>query len=221
MNTPATHILLIDSATSVLRVGMSSDGRNVLFLENADRFKHAEFVFTLIEQVLEQNNVARRDLAAIIITSGPGSFTGLRVGMASAKGIAVSLGIPLVGVSMYKAIAPRLFAEQGKTVVLIPSRRNEYYAGIIDGESFADEKITVCRSSEISEIYRGCQILGIGCEFSGEDFPENSILPADRFALQMEDILKAGLIQLEKNGGDDLSRLEPLYIQQFRPGKKS
>jgi len=214
------NILLIDSATSVLRVGISSDGETVSFLENADRYKHAEFIFSLLEQVLEKNGVARGDISAIIIATGPGSFTGLRVGMASAKGLAVSLDIPLIGVSLYQAIAPRLYAEKGRTVVVIPSRRDEYYAGVVDGKSFDDEGIAVCNTSEIHDNYRDCQLFGIGCELSAEDFPGCSIIMGEEFSIRLEDFLQAGLQRLRNVGEDDLSRLEPLYIQQFRAGKK-
>ena len=99
----------------------------VVEARSADWKKAAETLVPLIEQVMAQSALDLQQLDCIAISSGPGSFTALRIGMAIAKGVAYGLGIPLVPVPTMPAMAASLQAETGMVMAVIPSRKGEYY----------------------------------------------------------------------------------------------
>lgn len=209
------NILAIDSSTSILKVGLLPDDGKIVSAENRDKYRHAEFIFELIERVLQESGAEKSSITMITVCTGPGSFTGLRVGMSSAKGLATSLAVPIIGLSNYEMIAPRLFNEMGKCAVMVPSRRNEFYVGIIDSESFDNSNIMVARADELEEKTGGLPILLVD---SIKDTLEidNEIIGSNRFMITIEDLICAAKTKImRKPNGDDINRLEPLYIQQF------
>ncbi|UCD17724.1 MAG: tRNA (adenosine(37)-N6)-threonylcarbamoyltransferase complex dimerization subunit type 1 TsaB [Candidatus Zixiibacteriota bacterium] len=208
------YILAIDSSTSVLRVGLSLKDDSIVSFENTGRYRHSQFIFGMIAKLLADNGVIRPQISAVVVSVGPGSFTGLRVGMAAAKGIATALSINLAGVSTFNAVSPRLFQQFGKTYVLIPSRRDEYYLGLIDAPQFDDRNITVDRITGIAGRCRGARLYGVGCEPDRKILADCEIIRPAEFALAIDDFLVGGISRLAA-GGDDIARLEPLYIQQF------
>jgi tRNA threonylcarbamoyl adenosine modification protein YeaZ len=220
MDISSAHTLAIDSSTSVLKVGLAFPNGRIMTLESRDRFRHAEAIFDLIERLLRQNSVDKNDLTMIIISKGPGSFTGLRVGMASAKGLAVSLEIPLVGVSTYAAFAGRLFNEFGKTGVLIPSRRNEFYFGLIESDEFDDDNIKVISVDDTPFLPDDIRLFGIDFDILTLGFPHHRLIMGDEFSPDLRDIVLHGQESFSSRGSDDISKLSPLYIKKFPAGKK-
>jgi len=219
MSDVISNILAIDSATSILRVGLSVNSDKLFEAANSDRFRHAEFIFTLIEDVLKKGATDKSKIDSIIIGTGPGSFTGLRVGMASAKALAVSLNIPLVGISLFSAVAPRLFREYGPAAVLIPSRKNEYYIGRIESADFKDREISVVTADKLCEPSDLPPLLGIDCDLNQLPNLNATVIPNSDFKIGIADLVERGSMKLKESGADDIARLEPLYIQDFKTGK--
>ncbi|MFH2036585.1 MAG: tRNA (adenosine(37)-N6)-threonylcarbamoyltransferase complex dimerization subunit type 1 TsaB [Candidatus Zixiibacteriota bacterium] len=217
MRRTSNHILIIDSSTSVLRIGLTLDSDNIAELSNSDKYRHAEFVFKLIDQLLNDNNIIKAQLSGIIVSSGPGSFTGLRVGMASAKGIAVSLGIPIVGVSTFSAIAEPVFSIHGPSLVVIPAKRDEFYYGIVNSEIFEIDSIAIVPTSELDSIAGDRPIFGVDIE--NVKYNEKSVSRISSFQPAIIDYLQDGKTKLD-SGGDNLKELEPLYIQNFHVRQK-
>jgi tRNA threonylcarbamoyl adenosine modification protein YeaZ len=208
------HILAVDSSTSVLRVGLSLGDGKIASLKNRDRYRHAEFIFKLIDRLLIENNIRRSDLKALFISTGPGSFTGLRVGMASVKGMAIALSLPVTGLSNYNILAAPLFQKFGETVLLIPSRRDEYYFGIISGDSFNDTAITVLPAADILSHAGDRPIMTLDSDVSQYEFTKN-VIESGAFSRSIRDLLTAGQRKLNESGGDDLTALEPIYVRKF------
>jgi tRNA threonylcarbamoyl adenosine modification protein YeaZ len=210
-----SKILAIDSSTSTLRVGLHVSRGKVVTLESRDRYRHAEFIFQLIDGVVQKSHHNKDQLDGIVVSTGPGSFTGLRVGLAAAKGLAVSLGIPLTGVSTYSSIAGRLFRQFGPTGVLIPSRRDEFYFGLVDSDSFDDGNIRVISAIEIESQPKNINLLGIDLKIEELNVKGFHVIRPEYFTMEISDYITAGRARLKRSGGDDISRLEPLYIQRF------
>lgn len=209
------YILAIDSATSVLRIGLLLPSGEVHSAENRDRFRHAEFIFKLIDKVLEKTGTEKSQINCIAVSTGPGSFTGLRVGLASAKALALSLRLPLLGVSTFSGIAERVNKQFGLTNVLIPSRRDEFYHAIIDSNHFDNNNINILRITEIETLPDKGNILAIDFDLQKLNLSNFRIINHREFRPQIEDIIMFAQKRLEISKGDNIAELEPLYIQTF------
>jgi tRNA threonylcarbamoyl adenosine modification protein YeaZ len=209
------YILAIDSATSTLRVGLSRPTGQVDTAENHDRFRHAEFIYGLIDQLIRNNKIEKTQLTGMVVSTGPGSFTGLRVGMASAKALAIALNVPLVGISAFAAIAERLFRQFGPTAVLIPSRRDEYYFAKIDSHQFDNKNIQVLKTADIESLPEKGNLLAIDFDLHKLKLAGFRIIEPDEFTPTIDDLILSGQKMMETTGGHNIARLEPLYIQLF------
>ena len=98
-------ILNIDTATESASIALSNDDRVLGSMENKDQKDHAAWIHSAIQQLLKAHDRDIQQLQAVAVTSGPGSYTGLRVGMATAKGICYTLRIPLITESTLKVMA--------------------------------------------------------------------------------------------------------------------
>ena len=98
-------ILNIDTSTEKASICIASNGVSTALLENAQQKEHAGWIHPAIEELLEQTKYTLHDLEAIAVTAGPGSYTGLRVGMATAKGLCYALNIPLITENTLRAMA--------------------------------------------------------------------------------------------------------------------
>jgi tRNA threonylcarbamoyladenosine biosynthesis protein TsaB len=131
--------LIIDTALEEAIVALSKDGKLIGELTNKETHSHASFIQVAIATILEGHQMAMTELDAIVVTLGPGSYTGLRVGLATAKGIAYTLQKPLIGLSTLSALAkaaiqlaPNPIAPPFQIFAMIDARRMEVFGSIYD-----------------------------------------------------------------------------------------
>ena len=116
--------LAIDTAAPRLQLGLLlADGRVDVAVDEIAT-GHAELIFTRVAALLERNGLGYGDLERVVTTTGPGSFTGLRIGLSAARGIGLARAIPVVGVSSLVALS---LGTQGPSTVLLDARRDEAY----------------------------------------------------------------------------------------------
>jgi len=116
--------LAIDTAAPRLQLGLLlADGRVDVSVDEIAT-GHAELIFARIADLLARNRVRYADLGRVVTTTGPGSFTGLRIGLSAARGIGLARGIPVVGVSSLVALS---LTADGPATVLLDARRDEAY----------------------------------------------------------------------------------------------
>ena len=214
-NNSAGHILAIDSSTSVLRIGLRLPDGEIISRENKDRFRHAEFIFELIKDVLKAGSIDKKSLEAIVLSTGPGSFTGLRVGMSAVKGLAVALDIPLIGIGTFNAVAKGLFEQFGSTAVLIPSRRDEFYFGLIESTKFDQDNIVILKTDEIESNLNNANVYGIDFGISTIQFSKDITINIVDYEVGIADFIAAGIEKHKIDGADDLFLIEPFYVQNF------
>jgi tRNA threonylcarbamoyladenosine biosynthesis protein TsaB len=131
--------LIIDTSLEEAIVALSKDGKLIGELTNKETHSHASFIQVAIATILEGHQMAMMELDAIVVTLGPGSYTGLRVGLATAKGIAYTLQKPLIGLSTLSALAkaaiqlaPNPIAPPFQIFAMIDARRMEVFGSIYD-----------------------------------------------------------------------------------------
>jgi tRNA threonylcarbamoyladenosine biosynthesis protein TsaB len=218
-STPHGSVALLDADAGALPAAV----RELASASYDDLAGHAERLFSLIDQVLEQGGVERSALGAIACDVGPGSFTGVRVAVASAKGAAVALGIPVIGVTSLEALSARAFAE-GR------ARPGDLVAAAVDakkGEVFL-AVFEVSQASQASQaslelVLPPChvpraavaEVLAKAAEGRTLVLVGEPALPAD-LPPELPEAAWIGRVaaaRLFSGGGVDPAVLEPLYVR--------
>ena len=131
-------ILNIETSGNICSVALTKDGGVDFQLEDAEGMKHAERLAPFIEKCMEELRRKGESLDAVAVSIGPGSYTGLRIGLSAAKGLAYSLGIPLIGVDTLKILAVKAMFRsmdwEGDELLvpMLDARRMEVYAAVYD-----------------------------------------------------------------------------------------
>jgi tRNA threonylcarbamoyladenosine biosynthesis protein TsaB len=123
-------LLAIDTAAPRLQLALLLDDRAEVLVEDMAQGQ-AERIFPAIDELLARNGVAYKGLTRIAVTTGPGSFTGLRIGLSAARGLGLALNIPVIGVPSLLALS--LAAQCDPVVVLLDARRDEAYFQLFSG----------------------------------------------------------------------------------------
>jgi tRNA threonylcarbamoyladenosine biosynthesis protein TsaB len=131
-------VLALTTSTPIASVALVSGDRVLAEVAHGDPRGHAERLFDLVDRALAEAGLTRADVALVACDVGPGSFTGVRIGVASAKGIAEGLGVPLAGVVSLDAMAAEARAacpEHALVAAAIDAKKDELYLAVSDGES--------------------------------------------------------------------------------------
>lgn len=218
-------ILAIDTATQVSSVAVMKDGKIAAEITLQGKLTHSETLMPHIEEVLNMAKVPREKLTGIAVSIGPGSFTGLRIGLAVAKAMAYALNIPVAGVSTLKALAYQLPVPNIRIVSLLDAQKGNAY---VESYKFVgDELITVHQVSVekiediiklASEVKEPVFLLGdvVQKKIAGKlEMPlgvkagmPNVIMP--RAAC----VAVLGAKELEKGNVSNIMDLEPVYIRR-------
>jgi len=136
------YLLNIETATKNCSVSLGIDGQLIDVLEYAgENYSHAEKLHVFIKQILDQNQLKTDDLDAVSVSMGPGSYTGLRIGVSAAKGLSYGLGIPLISVSTLEILARKIQAKDAYIIPVIDARRMEVYSAVYDTQYHLVRKI--------------------------------------------------------------------------------
>lgn len=215
-------ILSIETATKVCSVAVHQKGvllgLNEIHLDNA----HSQKIIGLISCLLEQLATRKGELDAIAVSCGPGSYTGLRIGVSVAKGLAYALGIPLIGISSLEAIASQVtdFCEKtGYIVPMIDAKRLEVYAMVTDYKGLVLEKaapIVLESNAYINYLKNGrVYFLGDGAEKAQKVLSHHNAC----FLTNLNSSKALGRIAYKKfliSEFEDLAYFEPNYLKEFR-----
>jgi tRNA threonylcarbamoyladenosine biosynthesis protein TsaB len=199
------------------------------------RKNHAEIILPLIHSVLANAHMTVADLSGIAVSIGPGSFTGLRIGLATAKGIAYGWGLPAVGISTLLATGATALAFDGTICVLLDARKSEVYLGFFRREgktisAVSDESVTSISSAvDLMRKYtsNGSSLLAIGegakayerflIDSLGASLTlapsENLPSVASQVALLAQERIGVGSV-------DDLGALAPVYLRRSEAENK-
>lgn len=224
-----TKILYIETATKVCSVALSENGRFIAIRESFDAYSHAEMLTTFIEELIKEATWNYDELDAIAVSKGPGSYTGLRIGVSSAKGLCYSLEKPLISVSTLKAMAfgmAILVDSKDEKILFCPmidARRMEVYSAIFDKENNEVRKIEaeIIDENSLSGYLKDhiVYFAGDGAEKCKESFAnqENARF-LDDFQISSKDMIKIATQKFEQEQFEDVAYFEPYYLKDFIAG---
>ncbi len=216
-----TFLLHLETSTKVCSVALSKDGELSAIEElEEDGYSHGENLTLFIERVLEKGRISIKDLNGISVASGPGSYTGLRIGVATAKGLCYSLKIPLIAIDSLTALSAQVDSEITKCAVL-DARRMEVYNCFFDSEGNKLKEISADIIDEDS--YREFEpfvFFGDGAKklediWSNRNCEINSSIKSSATGQ-----IKIAFEKFNKANFEDVAYFEPFYLKDFIAGKK-
>lgn len=143
------YILNIETASKNCSVSLAQNGKTIHLKENSEEgFSHSERLHAYIESILKEAGINFKDLNAVAVSQGPGSYTGLRIGVSAAKGLCFALNIPLLAIDTLQILASQAKIETGLIIPMIDARRMEVYSAIFNSKL---EKIRAVAAEVITE----------------------------------------------------------------------
>ena len=128
-----SYILNIESSSTNCSISLTKDGKLLSLKEkNDEKYSHSTKLHSYVNKVLIDSKVKIKELSAIAVSKGPGSYTGLRIGVAAAKGLCFSLDIPLISVSTLLILSKQIKISSGLIVPVLDARRDEVYSAVYD-----------------------------------------------------------------------------------------
>lgn len=224
-------VLGIETATTVCGAAVVIDGKVVSVAELHQKNVHAEKLLTLVQQALAQAGCKPEALDGIAVSIGPGSFTGLRIGLSVAKGLVYALGIRLIAVPTLLALAHRVPLEaqrdNGEAILaVLDARRDEVYAQVFRHESsilFAEAEPGDMTSSQLVSLLSGRNVVVIG-EGTNKVMQAAVLVGGNLQVREVDDVLNrctartvalVGESMLLRGEVEDPAILEPRYIKEF------
>jgi len=221
------YILNIETSTTNCSVALSKNGTVVgLKEDNSLEYSHAERLHVYIDEVLKTVKVSKDQLEAIAISKGPGSYTGLRIGVSAAKGLCYALSLPLISIPTLEALAHQVENPNGVVVAMLDARRLEVYSAIYDS-NFQETRTTeaeIITSESYRELLESSAVYFIGngvaktkalITHQNAHFIENKLPSAKQMCALSFDKFKS-------NTFEDVAYFEPFYLKDFIaiPSKK-
>lgn len=224
-----THILCFETSSTVCSVSIAKNSKEIYLLEEDNGFTHAEHLHLFIRQALGECGIKADQLSAIAVGSGPGSYTGLRIGMSAAKGLCFALNKPLILIPTLKLLAAAAKEKLSDAKFYIPfidARRMEVYAAVYDNglNEIEPTKAVVLDEKEAIHFnqYSGAVIFGSGMEKSKDLLgTNNSILFLDGIKPSAKFMIASAYEKYERGEFDDLAYSEPTYAKEFYDTRKN
>ncbi|CAH8281373.1 tRNA threonylcarbamoyladenosine biosynthesis protein TsaB [Mariniflexile fucanivorans] len=213
-------ILNIETATTNCSVSLSRNGKTIVLKEdNSKNYSHAESLHVFIDAVLKEANITSKELDAIAISKGPGSYTGLRIGVSAAKGLCFALDKPLISVPTLEALAHQVDANDGVIVSMLDARRLEVYAAIFDSnynEIRETEAQVLDENAFAEQLNQGkVYFVGNGVEKTKDLISHpNTVFVEDTLPSASQMSLLA-FNKYKKSDFEDVAYFEPYYLKDF------
>ncbi len=217
-----SYILNIESSSTNCSVSLALNGKLVCKRENnSENFSHSTKLHHFIAEVLKKSNLSTEALSAIAVSKGPGSYTGLRIGVSAAKGLCYALDIPLISVSTLLTLAKKVKIKKGLIIPVIDARRDEVYSAVFDASyKFIDDaKPQIITKNSFQELSKNNRLyfIGTGQEKCKRLIKKTSNLIFSRLN-NLPSSSEMSQISFEKfsnSNFEDIAYFEPDYLKNF------
>ena len=218
-------ILNIETSTKNCSVSLSKNGKVIALKElNDGNYSHAEKLHVFIDDVLKEANINMQQLNAVAISKGPGSFTGLRIGVSAAKGLCFALDIPMISIDTLKGLALQVAIDNGYIISMLDARRMEVYSAIFDMNynQIRGTEAQILDETSFQNYLENQQV-----HFIGDGVPKTKELISHPNAIFVKGKLPSanemGMLafqKFEQNDFENSAYFEPFYLKDFVANKK-
>lgn len=216
-------ILCLETSTTNCSVALSVDGQiKAIREDNNQKFSHAEKLHVFINEVLWEANLEKKQLNAVAVSKGPGSYTGLRIGVSAAKGLCFALDIPLISTLTLEVLAQQVTYEDCYIIPLLDARRMEVYSAVFNSEKkqIRETKAEILNENSFQEYLKERKVVFIGdgaSKFQLMCSNKNVFFLTEKFpsAKNMAPLAEA---KYKISDTEDVAYFEPFYLKEFMLG---
>lgn len=225
-------VICLETATNLCSVALCDSAGVISLRECNDSKSHASMLTIFIEEIFKERGIRASDLEAIAVSKGPGSYTGLRIGVSVAKGMAYAASIPLIGIattiSMFRGISSGSLQnpEADKNTLFCPmldARRMEVYYAIYDtnGKTIKDISAEIISEDSFNNIPESQKIIffGDGAAKCKEVIKRKNALFADNYIISASHMHIPVFQALKNHHYEDVAYFEPFYLKDFITSK--
>jgi tRNA threonylcarbamoyladenosine biosynthesis protein TsaB len=214
-----SYILNIETSTKNCSVALAKDGKLICCKEKSDEgYSHAEFLHVFIDEVLSQGNITYKDLSAVAVGQGPGSYTGLRIGTSSVKGLCFSLNIPMIAVDTLQILAAQANVKDGLIIPMIDARRMEVYTAVYDCNlnKINDVEAKVIDENSFLNLQETAYYVGNSNEKCKAVLTQSNFVFLDEMIYPSAKEMSAlSFKKFQNNDFVDVAYFEPYYLKDF------
>lgn len=217
-------ILNIETATEVCSIALSRDGKIIFERENTEGRSHANLLGVFVDEALQYSRSNNIDIDAVAVSSGPGSYTGLRIGVSEAKGLCYGLRIPLIALKTLEIMAQQIADEailDADTILcpMIDARRMEVYAAIYNSQlsSVRETLADIVDEKTYSSYLTKSKVAFFGngvAKCKGTIIDINAIF-IDNVYPRAKDMVKLSEKAFDESRFEDVAYFEPFYLKDF------
>lgn len=220
-------LLCLETATTVCSVALAKDGKVLAMREVNQGYTHSENLTVFTEQVLKDANCSFADLDAIVVSKGPGSYTGLRIGVSAAKGFCFALDKPLIAVNTLRAMAYGVGATVKEKALLCPmidARRMEVYCAFydLDNNEVRPTSAEIITADSFADILDNNKVIffGDGAAKCRSTLAHPNAVFLDNAFPSAEYLAQVAESKFNKKQFEDVAYFEPYYLKDFVSGGK-
>lgn len=221
-------ILNIETSSKNCSVSISENGKIIGLKEQSfDEYSHSKSLHVFIDEIFKQTKLSPQKLSAVAISEGPGSYTGLRIGVSAAKGICVALNLPLIAIDTMQILARKIECAEGYIISAMDARRDEIYYSVFKSNNckipikVGKTDFMIIKSNSFSNYFESSIVNFVGnCNEKINKFLNHDNIIFSDFMLPSAN--EMGIISFssfKKGEFEDVSDFQPKYLKEFG-GKK-
>jgi tRNA threonylcarbamoyladenosine biosynthesis protein TsaB len=213
-------ILNLETASTNCSVSLAKDGKLLVLRENnTPNYSHAEQLHVFISECISEAKIALADLDAVAVSKGPGSYTGLRIGVSAAKGLCFSLDIPLISIATLTSMASQVKGEYDVVIPVLDARRMEVYSAVFnrDVNQIRDTEAEIIDEHSFI-VYvqdKTVHILGSGAQKIKEIHSHHAISFNADCVPSSNEMAVLSFEKYAENDFEDVAYFEPYYLKDF------
>tara|TARA_R110002153_G_scaffold240661_3_gene395391 strand:- start:183 stop:869 length:687 start_codon:yes stop_codon:yes gene_type:complete len=213
-------ILNIETATKNCSVSIATNGDILAIKElNNGNYSHAEVLHPFIVDVLKEANISTDKIDAVAVSKGPGSYTGLRIGVSAAKGLCFAFDKPLISIDTLTSLSHSITIDEGFIIPMLDARRMEVYAAVFNNnhQKIREIKAEIINENSFSEYLKSNKVyfLGDGSQKCKEIITHQNAIFVDAKFPSAKEMAQLSYVKYQKSDIENVAYFEPFYLKDF------